>query len=110
MKELCQWMNIDKLRTSAYKPSTNGMVERFHRTLNSMLGKCVSTNQRDWDERLQTVVAAYRASRHEATGFSPNMLMMGREARAPLDVVLGAPAEECDDWYSYDGWVADDKK
>jgi hypothetical protein len=77
MKELCRWMDIDKLRTTAYRPATNGMVKRFHRTLNSLIGKCVSTNQRDWDDRLQTVVAAYRASRHEATGFSPNMLMLG---------------------------------
>jgi len=26
--ELCQWMCIDKIRTTAYCPSTNGMVER----------------------------------------------------------------------------------
>ena len=30
--ELCQWMCIDKIRTTAYRPSTNGMVERCHRT------------------------------------------------------------------------------
>ena len=31
-------MEINQLRTTPYKPSTNGTVERFHRTLNSMLG------------------------------------------------------------------------
>ena len=36
-QQLMSWMEIDKLRTTAYKPSTNGVVERFHRTLNSML-------------------------------------------------------------------------
>jgi len=30
--ELCQWMCIDKIRTTAYRPLTNGMVERCHRT------------------------------------------------------------------------------
>ena len=31
--ELMKWMEIDELRTTAYQPSCNGMVERFHRTL-----------------------------------------------------------------------------
>jgi hypothetical protein len=35
------------------------------------------------------------------------MLMLGREARAPLDVVLGAPEEEHESWISYETWVAD---
>ena len=41
MLELCAALGIEKLRTTAYKPSTNGAVERFHRTLNSMLAKVV---------------------------------------------------------------------
>ena len=36
-------------------------------------------------------MAAYRASRHDATGFSPNYLMFGRELRAPIGLVLGGP-------------------
>ena len=65
--QLLKWLEIDKLRTTAYKPSTNGVVERFHRTLNSVLGKLVSSNQRDWDERLPFALAAYRASVHSST-------------------------------------------
>ena len=38
-QEMCTWMGVDKLRTTPYKPSTNGLIERFHRTLNSMLEK-----------------------------------------------------------------------
>ena len=41
-QDLCRLLGVDKLRTSPYKPSTNGAVERFHRTLNSMLAKVVS--------------------------------------------------------------------
>ena len=36
--ELCKSLNAGKLRTSPYRPSTNEMVERYHRTLNQMLG------------------------------------------------------------------------
>ena len=41
-RDLVTFYGVDKLRTTPYKPSTNGIVERFHRTLNSMLGKVVS--------------------------------------------------------------------
>jgi transposase InsO family protein len=94
-QQLMTWMEIDKLRTTAYKPSTNGVVERFHRTLNSMLGKIITDGQRDWDEKLPLVLAAYRASSHSSTGFSPNRLFLGRETRMPLDLVMGLPADEC---------------
>jgi len=92
--QLMKWMEIDKLRTTAYQPSTNGAVERFHRTLNTMLGKLVSETQRDWDDKLPAVMAAYRASPHEATGYSPNRLFLGREVRMPLDLVMGLPRDE----------------
>ena len=48
-------------------------------------------NIRDWDSLLPYVMAAYRSSRHEATQFTPNYLMMGREVRAPVDIVYGSP-------------------
>lgn len=51
-QELCRLTAIDKIRTSAYKPSTNGNIERFHGTMHSMLAKLVSDNQRDWDQKL----------------------------------------------------------
>ena len=39
-------------------------------------------------------MAAYRASRHEATGFTPNKLFFGRDVHMPIDLVMGLPAEE----------------
>jgi transposase InsO family protein len=71
MRAVCRLLDIDKLHTTAYKASTNAAIERFHRTLNSMLGKVVAEHQRDWDAWLPFVMAAYRASRHESTGYSP---------------------------------------
>jgi len=105
-KELCSRMEIDKIRTSPYKPSTNGCVERFHRTLNAMLGKVVQENQRDWDERLPFVMAAYRAAKHQSTGYSPNFLVLGRENRAPVDLVLGEVQNEEAYYTSHDEFVA----
>jgi len=93
-RDLCFRLEVDKVRTTAYQPSTNECVERFHRTLNSMLAKVIAENQRDWDEHLPAVMAAYRSARHESTGFTPNFLIFGRENRAPLDLVLGPIEDE----------------
>ena len=69
MSELCEQLHIDKVRTSPYRAATNGAVERFYRTLNGMLGKVAKDSQKDWDEWLPLVMAAYMASPHSATGF-----------------------------------------
>lgn len=91
--EICRYLEIDKVRTTPYRPQCNGMIERFHRTLNAMIGKVILEHQRNWDEVLPYVVSAYRASVHEATGYTPNFLIFGRENRAPLDLVYGRPEE-----------------
>ena len=59
-----------------------------------MLGKVVSESQRDWDDKLPSVMAAYRASPHSSTGFTPNRLFLGRENRMPLDLVMGLLLQE----------------
>ena len=92
-QQLCRLAQIAKIRTTPYRPSTNGMVERFHRTLNSMLAKVIRSDQRDWDEKLPAVLMAYRASVHESTKMSPNRLVLGRELRLPVDLVYPAPPD-----------------
>jgi transposase InsO family protein len=104
MKAVCRLLNIDKMHTTFYKPSTNSAIERLHRTMNSMLGKVVAEHQKDWDTHLPYVMAAYRASRHEATGYSPNHLVLGRENRMPIDIVLDLPSVE-EPAETYDDYV-----
>ena len=58
-----------------------------------MLGKIVSETQRDWDLHVPAAAAAYRASEDVVTGFTPNFFMLGREVRAPMDIILEAPAD-----------------
>ena len=79
MREMCRLMNVDKVRKTSYKASTNAAVERFHRTLNSLIGRTIEENQREWDSLLPYVMAAYWSSTHESTRYSPNYLTFGRE-------------------------------
>ena len=60
-----------------------------------MLAKAVRESQRDWDEWLAFVMAAYRASPHESTGCSQNHFFLARETRVPLDlIVMGLPVDD----------------
>jgi len=94
MHEVCRLLDIDKQRTSFYHPETNSVAERFHGTLNSMMGRIVNENQKDWDLCLPYFLAANRASTHRSTNYSPNYLMFARETRAPADLVFGIPVEK----------------
>ena len=57
-----------------------------------MISAYVSKHQRDWDENLNLLTAAYRSTVHDTTGLSPNYLMLGREVKTPLEVNLGLRA------------------
>ena len=74
------------LRTSGFHPQTNGITERFNKTLMEMLSMFVSSHQKDWDEYLPYVVHAYRTSVHDSTRESPFYLMHGRDARMPSNI------------------------
>jgi len=82
-KELCELLQIRKTRTSPYHPQCNGQCERFNRTLLSMIRASIDGQQELWDQQLAILTAAYRATPHENTGLTPNMMMLGREVRLP---------------------------
>jgi len=94
MQEICRLLDMDRQHTSFYHPETNAVAQRFHGTLNSMMGRVVSENQKDWDICLPYILATYRASTHQSTEYTPNFLMFAREVRAPVDLVFGIPAEK----------------
>ena len=72
MKALYGVLGIQKLTTSAYRPSTNGRCERFHRFLNSALTlSCKKADQSDWDISVPAILFSYRMSDTETIGCSP---------------------------------------
>ena len=88
---ICELLGVQKTRTSPYRPQSDGLVERFNRTLQQMLASYVNENRNDWDDHLPYMCMAYRSTVHESTKFSPNRLMLGREVNLPLDIMIGAP-------------------
>jgi hypothetical protein len=89
--EICKLLGIRKTRTTAYHAQSDGLVERFNQTLESMLSSCVRIDQSDWDLQLPLVMMAYRCSEHVTTGLSPNKMMFGRENNIPLTLMAEPP-------------------
>ena len=56
MKEVEALLGFHKINTSAYHPQTDGLVERYNRTLTAMLAITVQNGGRDWDERIPYVL------------------------------------------------------
>lgn len=84
-------LGVEKTRTTPLHPQSDGMVERFNRTLLDYLAKFVDANQKNWDKLLPLALLAYRAAEHESTGYTPALLNLGRELRLPVDLLFGSP-------------------
>ena len=96
--EVCRLAAIKKLNTSAYHPQTDGMVERFNRTLTDMIAKYAVVHGNQWDHYLNYLLFAYRVKPHSSTGASPFQLLNGRDARLPTetDMSLSPIAKQLD--------------
>ena len=87
-KKMCQMLQIHKLRTTPYHPSSNGMVERQNRILVAAIRSFINKNLDDWDIYVPMIASAMRAAVNSQTGYSANQLMLGREVLSPLDMSL----------------------
>ncbi|CAC5422836.1 unnamed protein product [Mytilus coruscus] len=81
-QRMCKLLGIHKTRTTSFRPQSNGGVERFNRTLASMLSMYCKQNQDQWDQYLQQVMMAYRSSVHASTSRTPNSMLFGRGGEA----------------------------
>lgn len=96
-KQMCSLLGIEKTRTVPYNPKSDGMIERHNRTIQQMLAMFVNENRNDWDDHLPFVMMAYRASCHDSTKCSPNLLMFGREIQFPIDVMFDDTPDRSND-------------
>ena len=96
MQEVWRLLDIDKQYTSYYHSETNVVAERFHGTLNAMMGRMVSETQTENKQKPSPSIWRHtdRASVHQSTGYSPNYLMFARKIRAPTDLVFGTQKDQ----------------
>ena len=93
-QEVCKLLEVNQTRSSPFHPTGNASVERFNASLEDMLSKYVEKSQKDWDLHLPFLTYAYRACIHSKTGYTPNMLMLGREVILPSVALAGSVPRE----------------
>ena len=57
---LTEQFKIDHRRSTTYHPQSNGAIEAFNKTLIRGITKICNTDKDDWDEKISTVLWAYR--------------------------------------------------
>jgi len=91
VSEVCRLLGIVKSRTTPYHPQSDGLVERFNRTLLDMLSKAVHERPFEWEDHIRRLCLAYNSSVNQTTGHTPFYLMFGRQVRMPVDLMYGSP-------------------
>ena len=75
--------------TAAYKPSTNGKVERMHRTLNNHLRTYANEFHTDWDVYVSPAMWAINTSWSTGLKCTPYEALFGRAPRTATDILYG---------------------
>ena len=82
-KNVCRLLRIKKVQTTAFRPESNGSLERSHRVLAEYLWHYVSEDQTDWDEWIPYAAYVYNTTVHTITTFTPSELVYGFKSEVP---------------------------
>ena len=85
--KLSELLGTVKTKTTPHHPRSDGLVERFNRTLLAMLAMFVSREYDNWDDLLPFMMLAYNTTVHTSTGFTPHRLVFGEECSLPGNLV-----------------------
>jgi hypothetical protein len=69
---------------------SNGVLERFHRSLHTGLSHYVNSANTNWDTLVPLFLIAYGAMLNTVTGYSPFFLLHGRKMEKPTSDNLKA--------------------
>lgn len=87
LQEYLQLTAVKHLRTTAYHPRTNGLVERFNGMLGGMIQKFLDGKKAsEWDLYLPEALFACRIHTSRITGTSPFYLLYGVTPQIPGDL------------------------
>ena len=84
VRKLTEKFSIKHGFSTPYHPKTNGLVERFNRTLCESLAK-LGQEEQEWHDNIREVLVAYRTRKQDSTKLEPYYLTYETKAILPLD-------------------------
>lgn len=84
---LCKLLQIQQSFTTVFHPQSDGLCERFNRTMFQMLAAGGLELNDEWDTLLPFIVLAYNTSEQSSTLAPPFELVYGREVSLPVDLI-----------------------
>ena len=90
--KLSELLGTVKTKTTPYHPCSDGLVERFNRTLLAMLAMFVSREHDNWDDLLPFMMLAYNTTVHTIIviycSYEHNALIVSVSTCRPADAWL----------------------
>lgn len=95
VRVLTQLAGIKRKLTTPYHPQANTAAERVMGVLRAGIAKLSpSSDSREWDDLLDSVVYSYNTTKHSTTGYSPWEVVFGRPPKTPISDFLIHMKEE----------------
>jgi len=94
-------LGIKQIKTTAWHPQSNGIVERFNKTLKQTLKLWSNEYQNDWDTLLPYAMFAYMTTYHSTLQETPFYVLYGRDPSTILTRTLGNRPEKSADIHDY---------
>jgi transposase InsO family protein len=86
-EHLHKGLGTSLIRSTAYHPQTDGLIERVNVVLEDMLRACVLSSRGSWESWLPLTEFAYNNSYQESIKMAPFEALYGRKCRTPLNWV-----------------------
>ena len=85
-KQFFKEKGITHVKASQYHPQGNGVIERMHRTLNSVIAKSVDAKG-NWAQVVPMALYFLHCTPNRSAGLSPFLLKHGWEPTTPLQLL-----------------------
>ena len=83
-------MQIVKTWKMPYRPCSNIQVERYNRTVLKLIRCFLRGNQQTYYEHIQQLAGTILSTINRNIGFTPNLMMLGREVKLLIDLMTGS--------------------
>ncbi len=88
--QLKKMLSMKGTFTTPYRPQSNGLCECMNQTIKNIIKYTVREDRINWDKSLDLAMMAYGSTTQTSTGFTPNMLVTGKETSMPVDLIYGS--------------------